>query len=88
MEIIWNFVLAHRLAVGLGAFWVASNMVSALPSPSNTSGNFYKWLFAFGHGMIGALPRVIPSLRVFDPTSTSATYFHKTDSGTTPPAGG
>lgn len=85
---VWAFLLLHKLAVGLGVFWVASVCVTALPSPSNESNSFYKWLFAVTHFIIGALPRIFPALRVFDPTQSSATYFKKPDQPVNPPATG
>jgi len=89
MNSIWQFVMAHQTTAALGAFWMVSNFVSALPSPSNSSGGFYKWFFAFATGLVGSLPRVFPSARVFnDPTRGSGTYFQQPNQPTNPPAGG
>lgn len=75
---LWNFIMAHPTAFGMGSLWVFSNIVTALPSPTNSSGNFYKFWFAFAHGIAGSLPRVFPAARVFnDPTQQSQTYFAK-----------
>lgn len=76
MKEIWQFLLIHQTAAALILYWLASNFVSALPSPTNNSGNFYKFTFAFAHGLSGSLPRIFPSTRVFnDPTRGSQTYF-------------
>lgn len=81
MNSLWNFVATHQTIVALVAMWLFSNIVTALPSPTNDSGGFYKFAFAFMHGLSGSLPRVFPAARVFnDPTQGSKTYFSK-DSG-------
>lgn len=78
MTQIWDFVMAHQTTVALIAYWIGSNFISALPSPSNTSGGFYKFFFALLHGLAGSIPRVLPGARVFnDPTQGSQTYFAK-----------
>ena len=88
MTTIWNFITAHSTIVGMGSLWLFSNIVTALPSPTNTSGNFYKFWFAFAHGLAGSLPRVFPAARVFnDPTQQSQTYFAK-PADNAPGAGG
>lgn len=76
MQSTWSFVTAHSTIIGMGSLWLFSNIVTALPSPANTSGNLYKFFFAFAHGLSGSLPRVFPQARVFnDPTRGSQTYF-------------
>lgn len=78
MNQIWGFIVAHQTTSALVAYWLLSNIVTALPSPSNTSNGFYKFVFAFGHGVSGSLARVFPQLRApNDPTQGSATYFSK-----------
>lgn len=70
------FVGAHTTVIAVGSMWLFSNIVTALPSPSNSSGGFYKFFFALLHGLSGSLPRVFPQARVFnDPTRGSQTYF-------------
>ena len=88
MTTLWSFIMAHQTTAALVAFWLFSNVVTALPSPNNDSNGFYKWAFAFGHGLAGSLARVFPSARVFnDPTQGSATYFAKDGAAAgTPPA--
>lgn len=90
MEAIWQFITAHQTSAALIAFWLASNFVSSLPSPNNSSVGFYKWFFAFLHGLSGSLPRVFPGARIFnDPTRDSGTYFQKADNpASQPPSGG
>jgi len=86
MNTIWSFVVAHPTAFGMGSLWVFSNIVTALPSPTNGSGMFYKFAFAFAHGLAGSLPRVFPATRVFnDPTQGSGTYFQKPNGSPTTP---
>ena len=76
MGMVYQYLAAHHTAVALVLFWLGSNFVSALPSPTNASGGFYKFVFAFAHGLSGSLPRIFPSTRVFnDPTRGSQTYF-------------
>lgn len=78
MGTFWQFVTAHQTTASLVAFWLFSNVATALPSPDNTSGVFYKFLFALLHGLSGSLARVFPSARVFnDPTQGNPTYFAK-----------
>jgi hypothetical protein len=59
-----NYLLHHQLAIGLGAFWLASNVATAMPSPSQSSSALYKFLFTLLHGLIGSLPRIFPGLRL------------------------
>jgi hypothetical protein len=85
MTNVWHFLVTHQTIVALVAMWLFSNVVTALPSPTNDSATFYKFFFAFAHGLAGSLPRVFPSARVFaDPTQGSATYFAKPAATPTP----
>lgn len=78
MNNLWTFVGAHQTIIALVAMWLFSNVVTALPSPTNDSPGWYKFTFAFMHGLSGSLPRVFPAARVFnDPTQGSKTYFSK-----------
>lgn len=84
MNNLLSSVGAHHTILALIAMWLFSNVVTALPSPTNDgpkpSSNFYKFAFAFMHGLSGSLPRVFPAARVFnDPTQGSKTYFTKDD---------
>lgn len=52
-----QFVAQHwKLLLFLA--WVASNFVSTMPSPSDKSGNFYRWLFGSLHGIFGNGARI------------------------------
>lgn len=77
-EQVWSFAMAHQTSSALVAYWLGSNFISALPSPTNTSNSFYQFFFAFAHGLAGSLPRVFPKFRApSDPTQGSQTYFSK-----------
>ena len=77
MQTAWGFIVGHETAVAIGAMWLFSNVVTALPSPNNNSNGFYKFFFALLHGLSGSLPRVFPQARVFnDPTRGSQSYFN------------
>ena len=87
MFTIWSFLMQHQTGAALVCLWMFSNVVTALPSPTNDSNGFYKFAFALAHGLAGSLPRVFPAARVLsDPTRGSATYFAKSDSSS--PTGG
>lgn len=58
------------------AWWLVSNAVSAMPSPDQSSGKGYKWLFSLGHGLMGSLPRIFPALRFpWDPSRSTQPFF-------------
>ena len=72
---IWDIIIAHQTIAALIVAWLGSNVVSALPSPDQTSGKFYKFFFTLMHGLSGSFPRVFPTLRVFnDPTQSSPSF--------------
>lgn len=48
----------HPAVSGALAAWVLGNIAAALPSPDDKSGKFYKFIFAFMHGIGGAIPRI------------------------------
>lgn len=77
---VGNLIAAHPY-VTLGvlvAYWLLSNIVAALPSPDQSSGGGYKFLFTFGHSLVGSIPRILPSLRLpGDPSRNTPTYFGK-----------
>lgn len=76
MNTIWNFIMGHQTTAALVVMWIGSNIVTALPSPSNQSGGFYKFTFALVHGLAGSIPRIFPATRLFgDSTAGSKTYF-------------
>lgn len=47
----------------IGAYYIYSAAVSALPMPSETDGKFYQWLFAFLHALAGSLSRGAMALK-------------------------
>jgi len=49
---------AHPAVCGAVAAWLIGNVAAALPSPTAQSGNFYKFVFAFLHGIGGSIPRI------------------------------
>lgn len=78
MNELWHWAVTHPTPTALVSLWLFSNVVTAMPSPSNESSTFYKFFFALMHGLSGSLPRVFPMARVFnDPTRSSQTYFAK-----------
>jgi hypothetical protein len=48
----------------LGAYWVFSAAVGALPTPDKGSSPFYIWVFRFSHGLSGNLNRAAIALKV------------------------
>lgn len=58
-------ILQHPALVALGVFFIYSNAVQALPAPDEKSTKFYRWAFAFGHGLAGnikyALQKAMPN---------------------------
>lgn len=80
MGIVVGFISGHPYAtLGIIAgLWLLSNVASALPSPSQSSSGFYKFFFAFMHGVTGAIPRILPFLRLpGDPSRNTQTFFGK-----------
>lgn len=76
MSQAWSYIVAHQTVFAVVAYWIGSNFISALPSPSQTSNGFYKFFFTLMHGLAGSIPRVIPGLRLpSDPTKDSQTFF-------------
>lgn len=86
---MWTFIQAHQTSVALIAFWLGSNIVTALPSPTQASGNFYKFFFSLMHGLAGSLSRVFPALRLppvpSDPTTPQSQPTFFTPSAPKPP---
>ena len=48
----------HPAASGAIGAWLIGNVAAALPSPDEKSGKFYKFAFAFMHGIGGSIPRI------------------------------
>lgn len=59
MDWLLASIHAHPTAWALGTFWVTSNAVSAMPSPTATSGNFYRWSFDFLHLLSANVMRIV-----------------------------
>lgn len=69
-------------------FWLLSNIVSAMPSPSQSSSSWYKFVFSLGHSLVGSIPRLLPSLRLpGDPSKGSQSFYGQAvqQSNTPPP---
>jgi len=86
---MWAFIMAHQTTAALVAFWLGSNVVSSLPSPTQSSGNFYKFFFSLMHGLAGTLSRVFPQLRLpqvpSDNTEAAPTFLASPQEGMTQP---
>jgi hypothetical protein len=50
-----EFLMSHQVIIAVGLFFLYSNAVQALPAPTEKSSGFYRWLFAFSHGLAGNL---------------------------------
>ena len=50
---------AHPAIWGIGAFWVSSAAIGALPTPATGSAGFYRWFFDFSHVLSANIFRVI-----------------------------
>lgn len=78
VQMFGQFASNHPYTV-LGSiigYWLLSNVVSAMPSPSQASSSGYKFLFSLGHSLVGSIPRLLPSLRLpGDPSKGSATFY-------------
>src|ERR1017187_7786520 len=57
MNWFWASMQAHPTYWTLGAYIVASNFISALPMPDNTSSKFYGFFFKFMNGLGANLSR-------------------------------
>lgn len=59
MDWLLASIHAHPTAWALGTFWVASNAVSAMPTPAAGSNSFYRWAFDFLHLLSANVTRII-----------------------------
>jgi hypothetical protein len=57
-----QWFLHHQISVTLGAWFIFSSAVSALPEPDASSSKGYRFLFSFCHLLSGNLLR-IPALK-------------------------
>jgi hypothetical protein len=62
---MFEFILQHQLWAAVGAYWVFSAAVSALPKPDGSA--FYLWMYQFMHTVAGNITTVfaarIPGLK-------------------------
>ncbi|MDR3723283.1 MAG: hypothetical protein P4K83_02185 [Terracidiphilus sp.] len=49
----YMWMCAHPVLMGIGAFYLFSNAVQALPDVTPDSNKFYRWFYAFSHGVAG-----------------------------------
>lgn len=76
MNSIINLITTHQTWSALIGFWLGSNIVGALPSPDQSSGKLYKFVFTLFHGLAGSLPRLLPNLRLpMDASRGAQTFF-------------
>jgi hypothetical protein len=61
---IVTFILAHEVSCVVGALYLASAMVGALPAPGSpdpTSTLIYRWFFDFIHTALNQVDKVVAS---------------------------
>ncbi|GEM_PF-3151539 len=56
--------LVMKLLKWLLAYWVYSAAVGAMPMPQPGGSGFYKWAFAFLHGVAGNVNRALVAMKV------------------------
>jgi hypothetical protein len=65
---MFQFLLQHQFWVAVGAYWIFSAAVSAMPEPVSGTGAGYRWLYRFLHTTAGnittALGSRIPGLKI------------------------
>jgi len=59
MDWLFASIHAHGTIWALGSYFLFSNAISAMPTPANTSGGFYRWLFDFSHLLSGNITRIV-----------------------------
>jgi len=59
MNTILNSIHTHPTYWALGAYYLFSNAVSALPTPAQGNNGAYRWLFDFSHGLAGNISRIV-----------------------------
>ena len=67
MKDIWKLAMDHQATSALILYWLFSNVVSALPSPTSYT-SFYRFVFNLSHGLAGSIGRIAPALRIPGPT--------------------
>lgn len=56
--------LVIKLLKWLLVYWIYSAAVGAMPMPQQGGNGFYKWAFAFLHGVAGDVSRALVALKV------------------------
>lgn len=59
MRTIIAWMVAHPTTTAMTAFWLFSNAVSAMPTPSDKDGKGYRWAFGFLHSLAGNAARLV-----------------------------
>lgn len=74
MNTVWNFVVVEHPAI-FAAFgtWLLGNICSTMPSPNESSGIAYRWVFSLASVVGSSLPRSIPNLRLGSSNPTQTT---------------
>jgi len=71
MKELWKLAMEHQATSALILYWLFSNVVSALPSPSSYT-SFYRFFFNLLHGLAGSIGRISPALRIPGPNAADA----------------
>lgn len=79
-------VAHHPVYWALGAYFMFSNLVAALPTPAQSASNGYKFWFAFLHGIAANLPRAF--LTMFPALAAKLPFLNGQQNGSQPPADG
>jgi hypothetical protein len=69
-EAIASWVMAHPTTAWLILYWLFSNVVSAMPSPTSQV-SFYRFVFNLMSGLAGSVGRISPALRIPNPAASS-----------------
>ena len=71
MNSFLSLIQAHQTIASLIAYFLMSNIVGSMPSPTPASNGFYRWFFGVLTGIMGGIPRLVATLA---PNSTIGTY--------------
>jgi hypothetical protein len=66
---MWQLIMAHQVVVGVGAMWLLSSAIGAMPTPKDDGSQFYEWLFKFAQTVGGAIPRL---MAIYSPSTLNA----------------
>jgi hypothetical protein len=57
---MWEFIQSHHpVWWGVGAMWLISNAVGALPTPKDNGSATYEWFFKFTQPIGAGIPRIL-----------------------------